>query len=160
MAKRETAKQPKRRTPKQAPRKPRGPLPLLPVTISASLLQLPLEALRDPVLCPPGSEQQAFLLNTLIDAHNDIHGPMIRQMEALQTGRRKGAAKGQKKQQADALERGRKIAKIVDDLCPPPKPPNKRRDLKPAWAKAVEDGLAKSKGAAKTAYYRHLRATP
>jgi hypothetical protein len=158
MAKRKTPKQPKRRTPKQAPRKPGPKLALLPVDIAGCRLHLPLEALRDPVLCPPGSEQQA-VLNALIDPHNDIHSPMILRAEAQEASRRKGAAKGRTKQQQDALKRGRKIVKIVDDLCPPPKPPNKRRDLKPAWAKAVEDGLAKSKGAAKAAYYRHLRAT-
>jgi hypothetical protein len=145
MAKRKTPKQPKRRTPKQAPRKPGPKLALLPVDIAGCRLHLPLEALRDPVLCPPGSEQQA-VLNALIDPHNDIHSPMILRAEAQEASRRKGAAKGRTKQQQDALS-------------PPPKPPNKRRDLKPAWAKAVEDGLAKSKGAAKAAYYRHLRAT-
>lgn len=148
----------KRKTPKQA-RKGRGPLPLLPVTISASLLWLPLEALRDPIFCPPGSEQQAFLLNALIDAHNQIHAPIIRQAEAQQTGRRKGAKQGQEKQQETALERGRKIAEIVDKLCPPPKPPNKRRDLKRAWAKAVEKKLAPTAEAARRLYYRYLKAT-
>ncbi|HBH50768.1 MAG TPA: hypothetical protein DDY91_02635 [Planctomycetaceae bacterium] len=138
----------KRKTPKQA-RKGRGPLPLLPVTISASLLWLPLEALRDPIFCPPGSEQQAFLLNALIDAHNQIHAPIIRQAEAQQTGRRKGAKQGQEKQQETALERGRKIAKIVEQ--------HKLR--KNAWQAAVEAGLAPTAEAAKQAYYRYLKST-
>ena len=135
----------KRKTPKQA-RKGRGPLPLLPVTISASLLWLPLEALRDPIFCPPGSEQQAFLLNALIDAHNQIHAPIIRQAEAQQSGRRKGAKQGQEKQQETALERGRKIAEIVEQ--------HKLR--KNAWQAAVKAGLAETPGAAAKAFSRFM----
>jgi len=145
MSKRKTTKQAKRKTTKRA-RKARGPLPLLPVDIAGCRLQLPLEILRDPILCPPGSEQQALLLKGLIDAHNQIHAPIIRQAEAQQTGRRKGAKQGQEKQQETALERGRKIAKIVEQ--------HKLR--KNAWQAAVNAGLAETPGAAEKAYYRYM----
>jgi hypothetical protein len=143
MAKRKTTKQ----APKQTQKPKRGPLPLLPVDLAGCRLHLPLETLRDPVLCPPGSEQQKLLLNALIDSHNEHHSPMIRQAEAQQASRRRGTKKSTTVRKVKATDRGAELAALVA-RC---------RTRKQAWAQAVELGLAKTPEAAERAFYRHAK---
>ena len=140
-------RKPDNQAPKEAPKPRRGPLPLLPVDIAGCRLHLPLETLRDPALCPPGSEQQKLLLNALIDAHSEHHSPMIRQAEAQQESRRSGTKKSTTVRKVKATDRGAELAALVA-RC---------RTKKQAWAQAVEQGLAKTPEAAERAFYRHAK---
>jgi hypothetical protein len=110
MAKRKTTKQASKQT--QKPK--RGPLPKLPITISASIVWLPMEAMRMP-LFGDSEETKQWLMNALLDAHNKYHAPIIRQWEQFQAKQRAGREKGNAKQKQAARQRGLRVVQLVED---------------------------------------------
>lgn len=144
-------RKPDQQAPKQAPKPRHGPLPLLPIDIAGFRLHLPLETLRDPALCPPGSEQQKLLLNALIDSHNEHHSPMIRQAEAQQASSLRGLQASTKTRQANAADTDQKLAALVARMTADGK------GRKAIWAEAVREGLSDSANGAKMKYFRYMK---